>query len=245
MEVARRGNIMAAFLSMGIVAFIFGAVLLLIALIGGGLEIKEARVPEVARNTRILIGSIGLAFIGLGIWFTVRDQEPEIQGRAEPPTTTSQATTTSEPQYPTDRERILLSHIPTEFRSQCARSRDLYKDTNVAVKCIPSETANAAWYYEFNSTEQMNSWYFSLVDDKNLTRNSGSCQDNEVSEGTVTRDKITVGRFACYRDGAVAWIVWTHSKLRIAGLAYRTDVDLKALYEWWRYAGPLDPGVPD
>jgi regulator of protease activity HflC (stomatin/prohibitin superfamily) len=235
---------MAAFLSMGVVAFIFGAVLVLIALIGGGIEIREAHVPEVTRNTRIVAAVVGLAFIGLGIWFTIQGQESGTKVVTAPTNTSQAATTTSEAPFPTDRERILLSHVPEEFRVQCVRSEQLYTNASVGVKCTPSITANAVWYYEFNTVEQMNAWYFSLVDNKNIARNSGSCQDDQVSEGTYSRNDIDVGHLACYRDGATAWVIWTYSKLGIAGLAYRADLDLKVLYEWWRDgAGPLDPEV--
>jgi hypothetical protein len=49
-------------------SFIFGAILLAVAILGGGFEIKEIKVSNVTPSVRITSGIVGLFFIGLGFW---------------------------------------------------------------------------------------------------------------------------------------------------------------------------------
>jgi PAN domain len=60
-------------------SFIFGAILLAVAILGGGFEIKEIKVSNVTMSVRIIAGVVGLIFIGLGFW------DPRIPGRPEMP----------------------------------------------------------------------------------------------------------------------------------------------------------------
>jgi hypothetical protein len=49
-------------------SFIFGAILLAVAILGGGFEIKEIKVSNVTVSVRIIAGIVGLFFIGVGFW---------------------------------------------------------------------------------------------------------------------------------------------------------------------------------
>jgi hypothetical protein len=49
-------------------SFIFGALLLAVAILGGGFEVKEIKVSNVTTNGRILAGLAGLVFVVLGFW---------------------------------------------------------------------------------------------------------------------------------------------------------------------------------
>ena len=49
-------------------SFIFGAILLAVAILGGGFEVKEIKVSNVSISVRIIAGIVGLIFIGLGFW---------------------------------------------------------------------------------------------------------------------------------------------------------------------------------
>jgi hypothetical protein len=49
-------------------SFIFGAILLAVAILGGGFEVKEIKVPNVSVGVRIIAGIVGLFFIVLGFW---------------------------------------------------------------------------------------------------------------------------------------------------------------------------------
>jgi len=49
-------------------SFIFGAILLAVAILGGGFEVKEIKVSNVTVGVRIIAGIVGLFFIVLGFW---------------------------------------------------------------------------------------------------------------------------------------------------------------------------------
>lgn len=49
-------------------SFIFGAILLVVGLWGGGIEIKELKIPRVGGMARSLSLLIGIIFIFLGLW---------------------------------------------------------------------------------------------------------------------------------------------------------------------------------
>ena len=50
------------------ISFLAGCIFILIALLGGGLEIKELRIPKVTVGARLLFGTFGLMFIIFGVW---------------------------------------------------------------------------------------------------------------------------------------------------------------------------------
>ncbi len=49
-------------------SFIFGALLLAVAILGGGFEIKEIKVSNVTLGVRVISGLVGVLFIVLGFW---------------------------------------------------------------------------------------------------------------------------------------------------------------------------------
>ena len=64
-----------------ILAFIIGGVLAVVGILGGGLEIKELKVPSINPVTRGLAVIVGLLFVGLGIYLDIMDkskQSPDI-----------------------------------------------------------------------------------------------------------------------------------------------------------------------
>jgi hypothetical protein len=54
-------------LNIQLITFTFGAMLLLIGILGGGFEIKELKIPQVGRVPRFLAASVGALFIILGV----------------------------------------------------------------------------------------------------------------------------------------------------------------------------------
>jgi hypothetical protein len=75
-------------ITISIVSFIAGAVLLLIATIGGGFELRELKVPKVDWRARTLALLVGVAFVGLGI--VVRPTTPVDPGASIDFTVTDQ-----------------------------------------------------------------------------------------------------------------------------------------------------------
>jgi hypothetical protein len=238
---------MAASTSIAVVVFIFGALLLLIALIGGGFVAKEISVPQVGTNTRLACGITGVLFIGFSLW--TGSQKPT---SSPPPGTSggSPVTTTTEP-FPTNRERDLLTHVTKSWRAGCHRYEHAqpFLGEQAFIECTPTNGATEAWYVAFDSAEHMYQWYYGVTDSKHISRSSSDCAKNQVAEGTYHYDRspgVEAGHLACWRDGQQSRLLWTHTALHIGAEAYRNDLDERALYQWWRADGHvLDPGVPD
>ena len=55
-------------MAMQMAVFAFGSLLMLVAILGGGFELKELKVPKVGRNSRWAACGCGLMFIFLGIY---------------------------------------------------------------------------------------------------------------------------------------------------------------------------------
>jgi hypothetical protein len=64
-------------------SFIFGAILLAVAILGGGFEIKEVKVSKVTMAGRVSAGIVGLFFIGLGLFWPEGKVGPD--GKPPPP----------------------------------------------------------------------------------------------------------------------------------------------------------------
>jgi hypothetical protein len=58
------------------ISFVFGAILLAVAILGGGFEIKEIKVANATIPVRVISGIVGLVFIGLGFWQPMLLREP-------------------------------------------------------------------------------------------------------------------------------------------------------------------------
>ncbi len=64
------------------VSFGFGSMLLLVALVGGKIEIKELKLPEVGSFGRVFAFVLGLMFVSMGV--SGFDSEPPAQAAAAP-----------------------------------------------------------------------------------------------------------------------------------------------------------------
>ncbi len=53
-------------MSIEIVSFVFGGILLFVGVVGGGFELKELKVPKVGMGVRIVAGLVGFLFVCLG-----------------------------------------------------------------------------------------------------------------------------------------------------------------------------------
>jgi hypothetical protein len=232
-------------MSIGVAVFIFGAILLLIALLGGGFEVKELKVPQVNQVARMIATGTGIIFIVTGIILGMRPPQgppPTIPGT--PPTAASPTTaaTTRPLMFPTAQEQALLRHVPKNFRETCRRATGP-PQAYAKVVCTPSTDAKSVGYYRFITADKMYRWYFDFIDTKSIDRGKGNCYEDTVAEHTYPLVLTTLGRLACYRDGGKSFILWTHEKLLIGSLAYREDLRGDVLYQWQLTAGPLDPGV--
>lgn len=62
-----------------VVLLLIGGLLLLIALVGGGLEVKELRIPKIERLARLFCGVAGVVFVLLGINFNAPVPQQDTQ----------------------------------------------------------------------------------------------------------------------------------------------------------------------
>jgi hypothetical protein len=60
-----------------IISFVFGVLLILIGILGGGFEVRKVKIAKVGPGTRLLAAVSGLSFITLGIAIQSRDTTPE------------------------------------------------------------------------------------------------------------------------------------------------------------------------
>jgi hypothetical protein len=71
-------------MSSEVLSFIFGGLLILTGIIGGGFEIKELKIPKVTWPTRLAALAVGLLFIGMGL--SPPNAVPEADAASRPPT---------------------------------------------------------------------------------------------------------------------------------------------------------------
>jgi hypothetical protein len=238
---------MSDFVRVGTVSFAFGALLLLVALVGGGLSIKEVTFAQLTQLTRVTLAAVGAAFIAIGLWVTFQDRPtvtaPDAPGNVpsavSTSTTTGNATTTTAEAFPTVAERELMARISKELRDRCQRDEEPYPNSGASIKCTPASGATTAWFMVYPKVEDMKKEYYGQIDRAKVTQNSGICEKDQVEENTYDVNKATVGRYACYREGGRVRMVWFYEKLRILGMAARDDGNAAKLKSWWSNAGPF------
>jgi serine/threonine-protein kinase len=144
--------------------------------------------------------------------------------------------------FPTEREGVLLTHVPAQTSATCGReSRDDRAGRAIAgVVCTSGPVT--VFYDAFRTKDAMNRYYNRLADGVGAARNTGLCQDEVTSEGTWSSEGENAGRLLCYTatDGR-AVVVWTSDKLKVLAFAVRPDAKRAALYKWWQSpkAGPV------
>jgi hypothetical protein len=116
-------------------SFIFGAILLAVAILGGGFEIKEIKVSNVSIGVRIVAGIVGLFFIGLTFWqqpsaLTESESAPASSGTGPPRVAprplpkTAEALVAEQIPFISDRDRIDVSalYVPAQDHKALAIS---------------------------------------------------------------------------------------------------------------------------
>ena len=72
-------------MSVQLLAFVFGGILLFVGVLGGGFEVKELKIPKVGIGVRLLSAIIGLVFIGLGFSGLPEPGQPDGRGSSRQP----------------------------------------------------------------------------------------------------------------------------------------------------------------
>ncbi|KJK05766.1 hypothetical protein [Pseudomonas tussilaginis] len=78
-------------MTLDLISFVLGAALLVIGLIGGGIQAKEITIPAIGTSIRIGASIFGISFIILGLWLGNRFEQPDInpENTVQPSTPTS------------------------------------------------------------------------------------------------------------------------------------------------------------
>jgi hypothetical protein len=138
---------------------------------------------------------------------------------------------------------VLRSHIPSEHVTDCdpyglGRPPDAGE---LAAFACDFGTQEFLWYFLFDSSEDVASWYDSRLRSNGITRNTGDCPSDPPAESSFTNPdspSSNTQRLMCYTSGDEAWIEWARPDLRIYGYASGSD-GITSLYRLWRSAGPV------
>ncbi|MND98936.1 hypothetical protein D3C80_913070 [compost metagenome] len=78
-------------MTLDLISFVLGAALLVIGLIGGGIQAKEITIPAIGTSIRVGASIFGISFIILGLWLGNRFEQPDInpENTVQPSTPTS------------------------------------------------------------------------------------------------------------------------------------------------------------
>src|SRR5277367_3968551 len=101
-------------------SFIFGGILLLVGVLGGGFEVKELKIPKVGMGVRTLASLVGLLFVALGFGTNAQNSgktAAPAPAYASQPVYASQASFQSPPEAPV--EFIVVDDLsPSEISEQ-------------------------------------------------------------------------------------------------------------------------------
>jgi hypothetical protein len=97
-------------MKLNLIAFLFGAILLAVAILGGGFELKELKVPKVSWFPRLISAFVGMFFVVVGIGLETPPIDP-------PPPITSPSTEQS-PKVSTEKEQELSRQLEKERQSR-------------------------------------------------------------------------------------------------------------------------------
>lgn len=65
-----------------LIAFAFGGILIFVSVLGGGFEVKELKVPKVGPGVRVLSAAVGVLFVCLGFGATTAQSDQ--RGTSQP-----------------------------------------------------------------------------------------------------------------------------------------------------------------
>ncbi len=186
-------------------------------------------------------------FVGLTGWHvsvpfgTASPSNSPLSLHRPPPTSTLHSTNpnraTREGSLALQQQTTLFDVIPDSIEATCHRySHDsVLRGALVLMQC--RSKGIVVRFGLFKNESSIYRAYWNRVTYANLTKDSGSqyCQDGMPAEQSWNYQGDSAdGRYFCYkaRNGH-AWIEWTYDTQWIYAYAYRTDGDIKRLYQWW------------
>ena len=137
----------------------------------------------------------------------------------------------------TEAERELVRRLPTAVRGDCRQaSRDeVLARAYVSVTCpLRDVGASRATYAEFETLGAMLATFTELK--REAGDPDGSCDTAPSGSHRWGPVGLVGGEVLCYPVGNRSWIVWTYEQgpaQKIMGMAWREDLDWRALHLWW------------
>jgi hypothetical protein len=125
--------------SITIAAFVFGAVLLLIAIIGGRFKIFGAEIPEVAgRKVRIVAAVAGVVFIAIGLYGSFPSKAPHRDSSKKEPYKPVPAAVPTPP-TPAPPTKVLKGYLIVNKNSNIDRIENLRKNDRICATKASAE----------------------------------------------------------------------------------------------------------
>ncbi len=142
-------------------------------------------------------------------------------------------------EFPNAGEAMLLTHVPTPFRSTCIRA-ELRPTETASVQCFPPRGASSVFYNQYRNAAASAAVYNNLIEGGGVTRGTGETNGCPF-ENTLTIDGQESGRVACYfLDSGEERLAWTNRALSILAEASIADgASLDQFWNWWTTAGPI------
>jgi hypothetical protein len=132
----------------------------------------------------------------------------------------------------------LLSHVPSNFQSQCIESPASEDEVAILACYLQQDGAGAelATYEQHASSEAMNAAYQERVTDFGMP-SEGSCQSGP-NETTWSIDDVVFGRVQCAPQMIGVRFDWTDDRLNILSTLVDFEGDYNGTYQLWLDAGP-------
>jgi hypothetical protein len=124
----------------GIAFIIVGAILLLIGLIGGGIEIKDMKVPKIGKFARIGIVFFGVILLLLGLVFSVYADDHHRTGGRTQPTPTPQPSVTWNAIINGTTKGTVFTDPQDPSRKCVANAGEIYLAVDVSLVNISNQT---------------------------------------------------------------------------------------------------------
>ncbi len=171
------------------------------------------------------------------------DYEPDISLTATLPEAASPAEfLVDQKAFPTEREAVLLSSIPSKTKATCQRESADDRAGRAVAGVVCTSGKVTVYYDQFRTKAAMDAYYARLRSGSGATRDTGTCGQDSTAESTWNIDGTVKGRLLCYESSqGNAVVVWTHDADKILGFALRQDANQAQLAKWWKgpNSGPI------
>jgi hypothetical protein len=183
--------------------------------------------------TRVLVGAgLGVVLILLIVAMVPRS------GRAPSPTG-AVTTTSSQTNASVEKRNALLAVVPDNIEATCIMYEhdEILGESSAFMQCSSAGVSLVRLgLYEDKDSLYRNYW--NRVSKADLSKDYGRnyCEDNKPAESPWKYEgkPKDAGRYFCYRDSNNhAWIEWTYDEPKVYAYAYRTDGNIKGIYQWW------------